>query len=157
MTRMDSHEPVGTGSQVQKTRTVKEFSVFNMSTFLFQRQNNFLTRTQEIHDACSDINNYQLLASCFSGFRHSYIIVKHALLEPNRKSLDKKIKEMQVLIEPFMYKTKGEIQASEYYEIHGKLFDLIDELYYAQQMVNLGIPREKYKDSEQRLHEAASR
>lgn len=154
---VDTHQPVGSGSTIQKTKSVKEFSVFNMSTFLFQRQNDFLTQTQRIHDACSDINNWQLLPSCFSGFKHSYIIVKHALLEAHRKNIDKKIKELENQMEPIIYRTQQNIQASEYYEIHGKLFDLIDELYYAQQMVNLGIPREKYKDSEQLLHEAANR
>lgn len=135
-------------------KELKEFSVLNMAVYLFRRQDNFLTAFQAWHDYAMTNADYTgaILINCLSKLKHAALPTKYALLEKDRRILEKKLDEIARKIRDSI--NGRSMTPEEYTEIHGMLYDAADFLYEANQLANMGVPRDIRTSAEDRIRKA---
>ena len=134
------------------------YSRFNQSVLLFRRQDQFLTRFHFLHDEAVQYDPSGIsLAKCFSTLKHASLVLCHAFRKHRRESLDKKLKRWgDDYNKAFVSKFGGvrTIPDDKYGELHGRLFDICNIIYAAQQESGLGVVMERRATDLSKFNEA---
>jgi len=143
----------------EEEKEITQFSKFNMSIFDMRRLDESL---RVVHSVLSETKYLSDDPSCWvsltRGFRylmHSAVIIKYAVHKDDRQAIDRKLDSIQTEIKRF--ETDGKITKQEFEIVFNLMFAVLERLYSAKQMVNLGFPIDKYKGAEQTLRDAVNR
>jgi hypothetical protein len=138
-------EPPKDAAPVQKKAPpVQEASRFNMAYY-------DLVRADKALSGCHDLLMNDAPAAAFRAMKHAVIILRHALIAPDRDKLGRMMKLLRTKLENL--RRQPVVSKEEDAEFADDVEEALDFLYEAKQRAGLGIPKEIVRGIEARLRE----
>jgi len=135
------------------TRMITETTVYHMGVYDLEDARR--VRQLVIELSLKSKTSPEALISCFDALRELWIILRPAMSEGVRKSIDEQINSFQKECDKLEDLPRDKtIPSEQYRNIRERMRNLIAKVYIVKQVAGLGIPKTRLMDSEALMNEA---